>query len=156
VYRRFTRPGWVVGHLLVVLAALVCLRLAWWQWGRWHNDADGTVQNLGYAVLWPIFGASFVYMWIRFLKLEVAKDDAEDAEVAEFAAQIETDLDPAPPAKVTEADITERPARRAPEPNRPVTLSMATVDPNDEDDPELAAYNRALAELAEKDQRRAV
>ena len=160
----------------MVLAALVCLRLSWWQWERTH-DPDGTVQNLGYAILWPIFGVSFIYMWIRFLKLEVDRDSADDAEVAEFAAQVDAEFDSqfdphpdirsespverltdAPPIDVPddEADITPRPKRRTREPNGAVTLSVATVDPNDEDDPEMAAYNRALAELAEKDQRRAV
>jgi hypothetical protein len=32
---------------------------------------------------------------------------------------------------------------------------VATVGGDDEDDPELAAYNRALAALAEQDRRRA-
>jgi hypothetical protein len=36
-----------------------------------------------------------------------------------------------------------------------VILSVATVGDDDDDDPELAAYNRALAELAEKDRKRA-
>ena len=34
----------MAGHLLVVLAVLICLRLGWWQWERTH-EADGTAQN---------------------------------------------------------------------------------------------------------------
>jgi hypothetical protein len=36
-----------------------------------------------------------------------------------------------------------------------VILAVATVGDDDEDDPELTAYNAALARLAEQDQRRA-
>ncbi len=133
--RRFLRPGWFVGHLLVVLAVLVCLRLGWWQWDRTH-DADGTVQNLGYAFLWPVFGATFIFMWIRFLRLETLKE-LEDAEA-----------DPAPTDPVTVVVA-------APRPTRSVVLSSPVVPDEDDDDPELAAYNRALAALAEKDRRRA-
>ena len=73
VYRRFTSPGWIAGHLLVLAAVLTCLRLGWWQWER-SNEASGDAQNLGYALLWPAFGAAFVYMWLRFLRLETLKD----------------------------------------------------------------------------------
>ena len=75
--RRFLRPGWIAGHLLVFAAVLVCLRLGWWQWGR-TQETTGTAQNFGYALLWPAFGAAFIYMWVRFLQLEVLKDEEDD------------------------------------------------------------------------------
>ena len=40
-------------------------------------------------------------------------------------------------------------------PNQAVTISVAMVGEDDEDDPELTAYNQALAALAEEDRRRA-
>ena len=40
-------------------------------------------------------------------------------------------------------------------PSRAVIISVAMVGEDDEDDPELTAYNRALAALAEEDRRRA-
>ena len=67
----------MVGHLLVFAAVLTCLRLGWWQWER-TQEATGTAQNFGYALLWPGFGAAFIYMWIRFLHLEVLKDAEDD------------------------------------------------------------------------------
>ncbi len=81
VDRRFLQPGWIAGHLLVFAALLTCLRLGWWQWGR-TQETTGTAQNFGYALLWPAFGVAFVYMWVRFLHLEVLKDveDDEDTE----------------------------------------------------------------------------
>ena len=59
--------------MLVFAAVLTCLRLGWWQWQR-TQETTGTAQNFGYAVLWPAFGAAFVFMWVRFLHLEVIKD----------------------------------------------------------------------------------
>ena len=208
--RKFLRPGWIVGHLLVVLAVLVCLRLGRWQWDRMHEG--GTVQNLGYAVLWPVFGAAFVYMWFRFLQLEKLKDAEDDAELTALAAGVlpgtgdhqhapgtvaessssgpQTDLSPAAPRADDESAQPGLPSGdvgsadtaahsrtgRSPEPlpdggdlgrkptapargsrtvpSKGITVAVATVG-NDDDDPELAAYNRALAALAEKDQRRA-
>ena len=202
--RKFLRPGWIVGHLLVVLAVLVCLRLGRWQWDRMHEG--GTLQNFGYAVLWPVFGAAFVYMWFRFLQLEKLKDAEDDAELTALAAgghsltDVEDDESDAvaprvvgplaeaqpevphaartegPPPPVQSADPgrvaadettahwstdqtddghlppTVRVSRTTP--STGVTVGIATVG-DDDDDPELAAYNRALAALAEKDHRRA-
>jgi hypothetical protein len=198
VDRRFLRPGWIAGHLLVVLAVLVCLRLGWWQWGRTH-DSDGTAQNLGYALLWPAFGAAFIYMWLRFLQLEVIKD-AED-QVPEMEKIRGPDPaaddwlawpdDPELPSHGESGGATgdfgasddgskvaggsgddgpdgvqgdqiapvpeQRRGRQRP-PQRPsqgITIAVATVGDDDADDPELTAYNQALAALAEEDRRRA-
>ena len=169
--RRYFRPGWIIGHLLVLVAVLVCLRLGWWQWDRTH-DPDGTAQNLGYALLWPCFGGAFIYMWIRFLKLEMLKEDEEQQDFAEHEriepgepavqsvqAQPASPADPGeidPAGENTDADVTaESRSHRLARPSRGITLSVATVADDGEDDPELATYNRALAALAEKDRRRA-
>jgi hypothetical protein len=193
VYRRFTSPGWIAGHLLVLAAVLTCLRLGWWQWDR-SNEASGDAQNLGYALLWPAFGAAFVYMWFRFLRLETLKE-AEDRAAADRAGSELNDelaelLDSAESAdgRAAEPDAhgraaqnvgdgrTESPIGIEPQPRDPqprdepprdqpvpadprqrpfngVTVAVATVGEND-DDPELTEYNRALAALAEEDRRR--
>jgi DNA-binding transcriptional regulator of glucitol operon len=183
--RRFLRPGWVAGHLLVFLAFLTCLRLGWWQWDRTH-DADGTAQNLGYALLWPAFGVAFIYMWVKFMRLELLKD-LEDDEQTEL--DLRAMLDEGQPAQVApdrpgesvDLDSTGEPAvfaagdgetaiepedadaetpargsrRDQQRPSQAVTISVATVQDDDDDDPELTAYNQALAALAEEDRRRA-
>ena len=209
--RRFLRPGWIAGHVLVFLAFLTCLRLGWWQWGRTH-DADGTAQNLGYALLWPAFGVAFIYMWVRFLHLEVLKDAQDDEETEQgLRALLDAEArspDAAPEIagargaddvadagqgdlptaaagrSVNRRPVDDRPADRRPFDDRPadaddgtaeeppgtarrrrrldpqlpsraVIISVAMVGEDDEDDPELTAYNRALAALAEEDRRRA-
>jgi DNA-binding transcriptional regulator of glucitol operon len=193
VHRRFLKPGWFIGHFLVLVAVLVCLRLGLWQWHRTH-EATGTIQNLGYTILWPVFGGAFIYMWIRFLQLEVLKDAEDDAELTAMAAgqtigaddlsdpagergtQVRAfESDPLPQADLTStAVLSEAPGieqvadekmkadhrstTRGPRvsPSQAYTVAVATVgDENEDQDPELATYNRALAALAEKDRRRA-
>ena len=172
VPRRFLSPGWVVGHVIVLAAVLTCLRLGWWQWER-SQLATGTGQNLGYSLLWPAFGAAFVYMWVRFLQLETIKD-AEDAEsdAADLeAAQLEDGEFALGGAQPTDEELAaftgdgsdvaaqdERAGRRdrLQRPSEGVVIGVATVGADDDDDdPELTAYNRALAALAEEDRRRA-
>lgn len=162
---------WLPGHLLVVVAVLVCVRLGWWQWDR-TRESDGTVQNLAYAVLWPAFGASFIYMWWRFLALETSREAEDDRTLDEDLAALSeqegaaeasggsADLnpfDPADPAVATQTAEQDEPDVREPTAAADrYDYFIGTVEDVDEDeDPELAAYNRALAALAEEDRRRA-
>lgn len=235
VERRFSRPSWLIGHLVVLILLLTCLRLGWWQWER-TRDADGTMQNLAYAILWPAFGFGFVYMWVRFLSLEKRRDLDDDhamdaglrtllaqdaapghhtsllagdnaaattaataaaspadgsaaAETAETArsdahkpdvpgeAAREPGAAPAPatapaaeqakpatappddsavaatPPRSGSAIPTAAPADVSGVPATPQGTEVFIGYVDDSDDPELAAYNRALAALAEEDNR---
>ena len=196
--RRFLRPGWIAGHLLVFAAVLTCLRLGWWQWQR-TQETTGTAQNFGYAVLWPAFGAAFIFMWVRFLHLEVLKDAEDDEETdRDIRALLDehgradndglptggsvesVSVGPTGPGAVLPgrddspadgesglADQGVEPAddaarsgrsrwsRGLQRPNQAVTISVAMVGEEDDDDPELTAYNQVLAALAEEDRRRA-
>jgi hypothetical protein len=168
VDRRFLRPGWIAGHLLVLAAVLTCLRLGWWQWERAH-ELDGTAQNLGYSMLWPVFAAAFIYMWLRFLKLEKIKQAEDDERTDQNLAELLDEIDPppvpgsaAPPESTPATDpapADDDAARFSPadrhRPGDGFVLSVATVDEEVPDDPELTAYNQALAALAEEDRRRA-
>jgi len=112
----------IVATCLVSL--LVCCGLAWWQWDRF-TSANGTFQNLGYVLQWPLFGLFPAFMFWRIRKLR-QKAEAEG---------------PAP-----ETPAAEVPAPR-PRPDLP-------KQDEDEDD-ELAAYNRYLRELNARDQQAA-
>ena len=58
---------------LVIVAAVGCLALGWWQWTRFEA-VGGTGQNLGYALQWPLFAAFVVYAYRRFVQLESSMD----------------------------------------------------------------------------------
>ena len=118
--RRLLAPRWLAWHALTLAVAVVFFRLGLWQW---HQAVQtGSPQNMGYALQWPAFALFAVAVWWR-----VARDAVRPPDGAE----------PPPPRP-------PRPARRpAPEPAPAVPVT-------DEEDPELAAYNRYLAELNER------
>jgi DNA-binding transcriptional regulator of glucitol operon len=159
--RRFLRPSWVVGHVLVVIAFFTCLRLAWWQLDR-SEETTGTLQNVGYAILWPCFAVAFVYMWIRFLSLERLRADEEAKEHEESFARMIAEAEALTGAELPDGSVGEGADN---DPGEAVVGSdfvgtdfvgtdfVGIVGEEDADDPELNAYNRALAALAEKDLR---
>ncbi len=121
--------------MLCLISLIVCCGLAWWQWNRFES-ATGTFQNLGYVLQWPLFGLfpAFMVMRIRKLRREAAAAD-----------QAAASAKPAPRPE----QWGQRPVADVPKP-RPATPA-APVVPQDEDE-ELAAYNRYLAELYQRDQ----
>jgi hypothetical protein len=114
---------------LCVLSLVVCVGLAWWQWQRFES-ASGTWQNLGYVLQWPLFGLFPAFMFWRLRTLR-----ARHGESAPAAPRLTPE--PAPPP--------QPPPRPRP---------RAVAEPAAEDDPELAAYNRYLAELNARHQER--
>ncbi|MDT7562664.1 MAG: hypothetical protein QOG76_1288 [Pseudonocardiales bacterium] len=158
--RRFVfAPRWVFGHVLVVVAVASCLLLAQWQWGR--AEITHSLQNMAYALQWPLFAVFFAVMWWRMLRLESQRLDEE----AEFGPEFEevgsgavepgavesgaAESDAAGPgAPVGSPSVSEQSAQSRAE--QPVRIPEQPADDLD-DDPELAAYNRMLAELAVRD-----
>lgn len=119
-HREYRRPALIV---LVIVAAVGCLALGWWQWTRFES-AGGTGQNLGYALQWPLFAAFVVYAYRRFVQLE--------AEAQEPSLKPKTTSGP-----------TEIPAGLLPE--------RATSANADDQDSAMTEYNKYLAELAARE-----
>jgi DNA-binding transcriptional regulator of glucitol operon len=111
------------------VSLLICCGLAWWQWDRF-TSANGTFQNLGYVLQWPLFGLFPAFMFWRIRQLR------QKAEAAGTA-----DERPVP------APVAEVPAPR-PRPDAPQV-------PRTDEDEELAAYNSYLRELHARDQQAA-
>ncbi|MDQ3886904.1 MAG: hypothetical protein M3308_07850 [Actinomycetota bacterium] len=137
--RRFLlSPKWWVGHVLVVLAAVVFVALGRWQYDR-SQSADGDFQNLGYALQWPLFAVFVVIAWWRVLRLEqrrLEQDRLEQdrPEQDRFEQDRDHSLSPTP----------------EPSPPLPPAPHGQPVQEDDPDD-ELAAYNAHLAWLAARD-----
>nr|WP_246300596.1 hypothetical protein [Actinopolyspora biskrensis] len=104
--------------------------LGWWQWERAH-EAGGSFQNLGYALQWPLFGGFALFLWYQVVRTLNGTEPHEEAEpVAESADPGETG---------SSAPEAAGPRRSpVPPPAPPVT---------EDEDPQLAEYNRYLAEL---------
>lgn len=118
--------------MLVAVAAVVCLGLAWWQWSRFQSSG-GTAQNLGYALQWPAFGAAFIWAYRRFVVLESDPDEARKAATSTGVSRIPDGI------------LPERPTT-------PSASSLTTRASSDEDDT-LRTYNRYLADLDAADRR---
>lgn len=109
-----------------------CAFLAAWQWGR-AGSAMGSALNVGYGLQWPAFAVFFGYMWWRFLRLEARRIAGRQPEEI------------APPPTEAAPVGAEGPS--------PFGVRRPPVAPVDEDeDPQLAAYNRMLAQLAARDE----
>ncbi|GAA0229439.1 hypothetical protein GCM10010492_29870 [Saccharothrix mutabilis subsp. mutabilis] len=126
-------PRRVAIAVACVLSLVVCCGLAYWQWERF-SQAGGTFQNLGYVFQWPLFGLFPAFMVWRMRKL-AAQRRAEDAAVgADTSSQVAGE----PVAAPSEPVVTVEPVR---------------TPAHDDEDDELAAYNRYLRELHARDQR---
>ncbi len=126
VVRRFrfaARPGWVVGHVLVLAAVVTMILL-----GRWQlivsNEKHFSLQNFGYAIQWWLFSLFAVFFWYRILRDQAnqneAPQQAEGGEEEEPQVEYRRYVMPTPPPST---------------------------------DPVLSAYNDYLAKLAEQDEK---
>jgi hypothetical protein len=99
----------------------------------------GSALNVGYGLQWPVFAVFFGWIWWRMLRIEIARlDDAPDAPEAPA---------PEPDAAAPRASAPTDPSPFAYRPGRVRPVSEA-------DDPQVAEYNRMLAELAAQDRDR--
>ncbi|MFE2994424.1 transcriptional regulator [Nocardia sp. NPDC059246] len=131
------RPALIV---FVVVAFAACLGLGYWQWTRFESGG-GTYQNLGYALQWPLFAGFVVWAYVRFVRLE-QEAEQDDAPVPEPAA---TSMPTGAPA--------DRPRRPKPTAPREIPAGLLPERPKAarDEDPELAEYNRYLADLHARD-----
>lgn len=152
VLRLALSPKWWLWHVLTLGAMATCAFLAAWQWGR-AGSAMGSALNVGYGLQWPLFAIFFGYMWWRFLRLEARRLAGEDVDEqvpppAE-AEPVQEVHEPSPAVPSPEPVVQEQDAGDSP---FGVRREKASVD--DDEDPQLAAYNRMLAQLAEHDRGR--
>lgn len=118
--RTLLRPGWVALHLLTLVLVVAFLRLGWWQLTR---AQDGNALSIGYAFEWPVFAIFTVLVWLWLCRDTLRRERA----IAPGPA-------PESPARVPDA----------------LVLPAAPAAVADAGDPELAAYNRMLANLNER------
>jgi DNA-binding transcriptional regulator of glucitol operon len=127
VVRGLLTPRWLLVHLLAVVAMLACFRLGWWQWDR-SQESTGSLQNLGYALQWPLFGLFVPFMYWRMWQLDKERRATEAA--------------PAEP--VAEPEVPAAAPRRSP-------TEWRQTAPVDRVDDAMAQYNSYLAALSARD-----
>jgi hypothetical protein len=138
VLRLVLSPRWILWHLLTLGAMVTCGFLSAWQWHR-AGEAMGSAANVGYGLQWPLFALFFAAIWWRLLRMEIVA--LRERTAAEPAPE------PAPVAAPVAAPAPRVPAGPSPFVHRPGRVAAVT----DDDDPELAEYNRMLAALADRD-----
>lgn len=131
-YRFAFAPKWVIGHVLVLAATVTMVFL-----GRWQLDVSDSkhfsLQNFGYALQWWAFTAFALGLWGR-----IVRDAARSRAVSASGA-------PGPqPAEAGPASVEPVAYRRYVMPQSSDRAGSAA-------DPELAAYNDYLANLAAGD-----
>ncbi|MEG9516052.1 hypothetical protein LZ318_20490 [Saccharopolyspora indica] len=134
MFRSLLTPRWLLLHVLFIAATVTTGFLAVWQWDRAH-EAGGSFQNLGYALQWPLFGAFTIFLWIRVARMDLSREREESAQEAEVDASA--------------GQAVAQPEVRRKRPLVPPPAPRVDAD----DDPELAEYNKYLAELNEADRR---
>jgi len=119
------RAQWL--HLSVLVFVPGCAAAAWWQINR---AADGNQLSYLYSVLWPAFGLLGLYFWWMLIHTDYDSVGLKGMQRQQAAAAS------------TDVEATEA---ASPSPGvAPLTAPIVSA----EEDPELAAYNARLAELA--------
>jgi len=113
-------------HLGVIVFVPACAFAAWWQITR---AQDGNGLSYLYSVEWPIFAILAVYFWWMLLH---------------------TDFDSVGLKGMRKEQATRSHTPDAMIPERPIEPVPPTAPSLIEEDPELAAYNARLAELAKQ------
>jgi hypothetical protein len=147
VLRLVLSPRWMVWHVLALGAMVTCGFLATWQWGK-AGTAMGSAVNVGYGLQWPVFAVFFGVMWWRMLRMEIRR-----LREGRPADEARTDAPPAP-APVAAAPVAAAIATTVDAPAVPSPFAFrqrTAAEVNRDLDPEFAAYNRMLAELAARD-----
>lgn len=124
--RTLLRPLWVAFHLLTLVLVVTFIALGWWQLTR---ARDGNALSIGYAFEWPVFAIFTAAVWAWLCRDTVRKERG-----VQVAA-------PAPVSATRVPDDLVLPA----------AVSVQVDD--DADDPQLAAWNRMLAQMNERPSR---
>jgi DNA-binding transcriptional regulator of glucitol operon len=128
------RERWLSGRAIGLHVALLvvvpgCAIAAWWQINR---AQDGNQLSYLYSVMWPVFGLLAIIFWWLLVHTDydtvglkgMRRHQAAEALPSRALAGVATTPAPAP------------------------TVPEAPIGAVDDTDPELAAYNARLAELA--------
>ena len=119
-------------HVAVLVFVPGCAVAAWWQINRAES---GNQLSYLYSVMWPVFGILGVYFWWMLLHTDYDTVGLKGMRRQQEAAAAD---DPATVTGVT------------PDPGAPPPIALEPAAAFAVEDPELAAYNARLAELASK------
>jgi hypothetical protein len=123
-------PRWLGWHAFAVLAAFGMLWLGDWQF---HRAESGNALSWAYTFEWPIFAVFGVVFWAKTIRDEF-KPHTDPGDAPEVELPVGAGASAAVGAAVGAGVGAGGPGARV-------------TEEEDEDDPELAAYNAYLARL---------
>ncbi|GAA5024539.1 hypothetical protein [Actinopolymorpha pittospori] len=162
--RRLLTLRWIGFTLLVIAAVATFLFLAWWQLRR-YESWSGDWQNLGYALQWPFFAVFAVYLWWRLLRDgdPSAQPEHGESAVADERPLTRTGSDGSAArawsgtGRRRGAESEAEPVALPPLPPKRLTATAVAApatggaELDEVDAAALAAYNRYLTALSERD-----
>ncbi len=166
VRRLLFSPSWVLRHLLAIFLIGLFCRLGWWQLMKGESDR-GSLQNLFYGFEWPIFAATVAFFWWKMVHEELRPSPGpapltEPGTIAPTAAVPPGPVGSPGPAdgSAGRADVgvavgTDGGIRETGTHETGRTGTHTDTHAEDDEDLELAAYNRYLASLYESGAREA-
>jgi hypothetical protein len=86
--RRLLTPGWLAGHLLMVLMVGTMLALGGWQLSR---ATGGNMLSWAYTIQWPIFAGFVVFMWWREIRRALRGESPAPPVVSRHTAAVSDD-----------------------------------------------------------------
>ena len=130
------RERWLSGravslHVAVLVVVPGCAIAAWWQINR---AQDGNQLSYLYSVMWPVFGLLAIIFWWMLIHT-----DYDAVGLKGMRRQ-----------QATDTVATQGRDGMATSPGPSFFVPEAPIGSATDDDPELAAYNTRLAELAAK------
>ena len=134
VWRFLFEPRWLGWHLFVALAFWGMLWLGDWQF---HRAMEGNGLSWAYTFEWPLFAVFGVVFWARTIRDEFILRRGGVTEADLVAAAMAQSMATLPKGAMLPAGVL---------PEGVVVRQLEWPD-EEEDDPELAAYNAYLAKL---------
>jgi hypothetical protein len=134
VWRFLFEPRWLGWHLFVAVAFWGMLWLGDWQF---HRAMEGNGLSWAYTFEWPLFAVFGVVFWVRTIRDEFILRRGGVTEADLVAAAMAQSMATLPKGAMLPAGVL---------PEGVVVRQLARPD-EEEDDPELAAYNAYLAKL---------
>jgi hypothetical protein len=137
-------------HIGGLLFVPFCILATWWQITR---AEDGNGLSYLYTFEWPVFAIVGVYFWWQFLHTDYeavglrGMRNQSAAQSAEAASEAATRPEPATTMPGSPA-MQAIPAKQSVPSVSLMQSSPSPMSQQDDEDPELAAYNARLAELA--------
>jgi len=137
--RTWLTPRAIAMHVTLFVVVPAFAGLFWWQVQRVRQ---GNMLSWAYVFEWPFFAAYAVYMWWRLVHDQAADANADTAPAVANRSKTTAPVAAAPVAAAPGAPPATEPAESIES-----TGGRQPVSHQDEDEEEMAAYNRYLAEL---------